>query len=259
MPEEVIETYTMTEQEVEEALADFDQKATKFHPNGWWTCMTCTEGIKCSTKEEALEVKKQKLATIPVAKKVAMKKVQEVVLTSSMSTKKPVGPPTTNVDPTPTGEMPDWEILMRTVDPKAFLCGAKPQPRSRRWSIHALAATCKREDPIALLEEMEKSGKVLGYFCPDVQCVIFYLKELRERMIDTCNDRCWKDARKDLADHPYPKVQGFRRFAYGKGYEMSTAFDLLDPNDAVYEKRCTWALANRTPILTKDWSEEKAA
>lgn len=144
----------------------------------------------------------------------------------------------------------DWEVLMQTIDPKAFLCGVKPAPRPRRWSLNAISAVVGR-DAREVLEEFKASKRVLGYYCPDVRCCVFYTTYLRDRMIDSSDSspdgkgvsieeqRVWKDVEKDLLQWD-KGVRGFRRFK--SPYGMQTPFDPEDKGDAAYQVLCEKAL-----------------
>jgi len=113
----------------------------------------------------------------------------------------------------------DWEVMMSVINPKST--------RPRRTSLHTLAYVLGRKDPLALAEEMRKSGKVVGYVCPDVKTPIFYLEKLCKLpgMIDTREAGIWDKLPAFFEKNPYPTVKGFRRFKggtwsggeYGKG------------------------------------------
>ena len=145
----------------------------------------------------------------------------------------------------------DWEVLMQTIDPRAFLCGVSPELRPRRWSINALADVVGR-DPKVILKEMQKSEKVLGYWCPDVNCCVFYMIYLRARMIDTSDSKpngkgvaikdqaVWDTVKADLKKFA-KGVRGFRRFDDKKPF-LDRAFDPEDKGDTQYEGLCMTAL-----------------
>lgn len=116
---------------------------------------------------------------------------------------------------------PAWEIMMEVMCPNI--------KRPRRTSLHTIATVLGHPDPLALAKEMQDSGKVLGYVCPDVKTPVFYLKKLRKHpgMIDTAVDEIWgnwvypKAGCNSLSDflkkNPYPLIKGFKRFGSG-GY-----------------------------------------
>lgn len=103
----------------------------------------------------------------------------------------------------------DWEVLFKIIDPATFKTWGYHRPR--RMSIHTAAAITGR-DATTLLKEMEESGKVAGYRCPDVSCVIFYLDELAAIMVDTRTAGCWKQALAQIESDPPGLVKGFARF-----------------------------------------------
>lgn len=113
---------------------------------------------------------------------------------------------------------PDWECVLETYDPNCFSYGASKETggRPRRCSLHTIAAVVGR-DPTIVAKEMEDSGLVVGYRCPDVQTLIFYLKRLANKpgMIDTRNAGVWKLVPEYLEKYPFPKIKGFRRFGGG--------------------------------------------
>lgn len=130
-------------------------------------------------------------------------------------------------------KMPSWEIVLRVINPKSS--------RPRRMSLHTLAYVLGKktsEEAQELANELEKSGKVVGYRCPDVQTLIFYLKDYAKNgikvtdpngltvtlngMIDTRIDGVWKMVPEYLKKYPFPKIKGFKRFAKGhwSGGEM---------------------------------------
>lgn len=132
--------------------------------------------------------------------------------------------------------MPDWEVVMRVINPK--------NKRPRRCSLHTLAHVTGR-DPLELAKEMQESKKVLGYRCPDVQTLIFYLVDLCKLpgMIDTRDAKVWTKVPALLEEYPYPKVKGFRRFAkstwtggtWGKGTQVKESSGMESPFE--YEDR----------------------
>lgn len=115
--------------------------------------------------------------------------------------------------------LPPWEIMLNVMCPKI--------KRPRRTSLHTLATVLGHPDPLALAKELEKSGKVVGYVCPDVRTPIFYLKSLSTHpgMIDTRNASIWgkwsypsqgcSSLKEFFEKNPYPKIKGFKRFANG--------------------------------------------
>lgn len=144
---------------------------------------------------------------------------------------------------------PAWEIVMETINPVKY----NGYNRPRRTSLHTLAYIAGYDDPLKLAKEMEKSGKVLGYVCPDVKTPIFYLKRLANLpgMIDTRDSRVWGKWRYPMAGaaslsdfvekNPFPQVKGFKRFAnggmwsggaYGKGKYIPASSAMSVP----YEK-----------------------
>lgn len=105
---------------------------------------------------------------------------------------------------------PDWMRVMRVLNPDGPNKG-----RPRRLSLHTLTAVCGR-DGGTILKEMEHSGKVVGYECPDVRTPIYYLIEEAKRpgMIDTRNEDCWERGRAWLAKYPTSEVKGFKKFPF---------------------------------------------
>jgi hypothetical protein len=111
--------------------------------------------------------------------------------------------------------------------------------RPRRTSIHTIAAVCGYKNITKLAAEMKKSGKVLGYKCPDVSAYIFYLKSLKNHpgMINTPSARVWDNLPAFFAKHPFPAVKGFKRFAsgswsggsYGVGKYVAGSSDMAVP------------------------------
>lgn len=113
---------------------------------------------------------------------------------------------------------PDWKVVLETYDPKCFSYGASEASggRPRRDSLHMIAS-CVNRDPLVIAKEMEASGEVCGYICPDVQTPIFYLDSLSKKpgMIDTRDAGVWKKIPDFVKNHPFPAVRGFRRHAQG--------------------------------------------
>jgi hypothetical protein len=121
-------------------------------------------------------------------------------------------------------EKKDWEKVMEVVQTEGPNKG-----RPRRLSIHTITALCGR-DGFEILKEMEESGKVVGYECPDVRTPIYYLLEKSKLpgMIDSRNANCWEKGRAWLKRYPTKDVKGFKRFPfmrfnakgkYGAGFE----------------------------------------
>lgn len=120
-------------------------------------------------------------------------------------------------------KMPAWEVVLNVLIPDGPKKG-----RPRRMSLHTLGYCIKATDLKALAKEMEASGKVVGYVCPDVQTPIFYLKSLAHMptMIDTRDERVWgkwgyptagaKSLGGFIKKNPYPEIKGFKRFAQGE-------------------------------------------
>lgn len=135
----------------------------------------------------------------------------------------------------------DWEVVMSVCNPNKSdgFGGGRP----RRMSIHTIAAMCKR-DPHVVLMEMRESGDVVGYSCPDVQCTIFYLKSMAKlpKMIDTRSDGCWDTALADLKAHPYPATKGFFRDADAREHGYAAKVPFI-PRDKAYEDAIKDALA----------------
>lgn len=106
-------------------------------------------------------------------------------------------------------QKPDWEVALSVVCPKI--------KRPRRTSLHTLATVLGRTNIFELAKEMEQSGKVLGYKCPDVQCLIFYLNDMIKcpGMIDTRDAKVWSQVEKFCTENPLETVKGFKRFAQG--------------------------------------------
>lgn len=151
-------------------------------------------------------------------------------------------------------KLTDWEVVLNCINPKST--------RPRRMSLHTLASVTGRTDIMELAKELEASGKVVGYRCPDVQALIFYLKDLCKLpgMIDTRNAGVWKMVPDFIKEHPFPKVKGFKRFAgaqwtggtYGKGEYIrnSPAMEFpFEPEDFPYARVVVKALedAGYTP------------
>lgn len=149
----------------------------------------------------------------------------------------------------------DWEVLMQTIDPAAARCGVERKPRPRRWSLNGLAAVTERP-PEVIADEMRLSGRVLGYYCPDVECCVFYLTYLRGRMIDSSdcrpadeNDersvpmdkqRVWSKVQRDILLFNTKGVRGFKRFSTNN--HLQEAFDKRDLGDQKYAILCSDAL-----------------
>lgn len=137
---------------------------------------------------------------------------------------------------------PAWEVVLETIDPKG-----KSGVRPRRMSLHTLSTILglkTREEVEELAKELQKSGKVLGYRCPDVKTLIFYLERYAKNgtvieqdgqkltlsgMIDTRNARVWDMVKENLDTYPYPQVRGFKRFA-GEKNAMPYPFEPDDFN-----------------------------
>lgn len=114
---------------------------------------------------------------------------------------------------------PAWEVMLGVINPE--------NNRPRRTSLHTIATMIGAKDPLKLAKEMKASNKVVGYVCPDVNTPIFYLKSMVKRggMIDSREPCVWGEwdyvaaGAASLQDffkkNPYPKVKGFKRFAYG--------------------------------------------
>lgn len=150
--------------------------------------------------------------------------------------------------------MPAWEVVLNVMCPKIG--------RPRRTSLHTLATVIGHPDPLKLGKELEKSGKVVGYVCPDVKTPIFYLKSLATHpgMIDTRDSGIWGKLSAFFEKHPYPATQGFKRFSegkwsggsYGKGTFIPAVSDMTYPYEAgdyEYARRVIKALkdAGYTP------------
>jgi hypothetical protein len=133
-----------------------------------------------------------------------------------------------------------WEVVMKVPNhnPKRY---GPVADRPNRFSIHTLAAVTG-EDPHLIVDQMEKSGNVVGYLCPDVGYVpIFYLVELRGLMTDTPDGKNpFTEARKSLKQYPYPQVKGFKRESMDEKYGMNVPFE---PSDYPYAKAIKKALA----------------
>lgn len=106
-------------------------------------------------------------------------------------------------------KMPAWEVMMRVINPKST--------RPRRTSLHTIATMIGHNDILALAKEIQDSGKVVGYRCPDVSALIFYLIDLCKLpgMIDTRRGDVWGMVPAFLKEQPFPKIKGFKRFANG--------------------------------------------
>jgi hypothetical protein len=140
-----------------------------------------------------------------------------------------------------TSKLPDWEVMLSVLSPTIN--------RPRRTSLHTLAAVLGRKDPQKLADEMRKSGKVVGYVCPDIQSPIFYLKSLRKHsgMIDTASANIWKEVPTYLEKHPFPKVKGFKRFAGGKWSKGSYGYGTYIANSSAMSvpfEKSDYAYAN---------------
>lgn len=155
---------------------------------------------------------------------------------------------------------PAWEIALSVISPTIN--------RPRRTSLHTLAAVIGHKNPLKLAKEMQKSGKVAGYICPDVGTPIFYLDKFSTHpgMIDDRDPKVWgKWTKWDKQDygagslteffkiHPYPKVKGFKRFANEKkigvdkwGYPIYKAESAMtipyEPSDYTYANEVIKAL-----------------
>jgi hypothetical protein len=153
-----------------------------------------------------------------------------------------------------TDRKPDWEVALSVVCPKI--------KRPRRTSLHTLATILGRKAILALAKELQASDKVVGYRCPDVQCLIFYLKDMTKcpGMIDTRDAKVWEKVEPFCKENPLTKVKGFKRFAqgtwsggsYGVGtYEKgSSAMSVpYEPDDFEYALKVCEALedAGYTP------------
>lgn len=103
----------------------------------------------------------------------------------------------------------DWEVMMSVVCPN--------KKRPRRTSFHTLATMLGREDILGLAKEMNESGKVWAYKCPDVRCYITYLDSMRgcPGMIHTPQKNWFDSFPAFLKEQPFPKIKGFKRFANG--------------------------------------------
>ena len=159
-------------------------------------------------------------------------------------------------------QIPDWEVMLSVINPD------QSRPRPRRTSLHTLAYVLGRKDPLALAKEMEASGKVLGYVCPDVKTPIFYLEKMvgLPTMIDTRDAKVWGTWRYPTAGaaslqefmekNPFPQVKGFKRFGNGNmGVGSPNAMPVpYEPADYPYARLIIKALteAGYTPGLTED-------
>jgi len=117
----------------------------------------------------------------------------------------------------PNNKKYDWQLVMETMCPKIH--------RPRRTSLHTLAAVTGR-DPKVIAKEMKDSDLVVGYRCPDVRTLIFYLKSLAKHpgMIDTRDPQVWTKINDILKEYPYPQVKGFQRFAGGGSSGMAVPY-----------------------------------
>ena len=122
----------------------------------------------------------------------------------------------------------DWELVMETNDRRCFSYGASAESngRPRRCSLHMLAAVTGRE-PEVIAKEMQESGLVAGYVCPDVKTPIFYLDRCSKLpgMIDTRTDTVWADIPKFLKQYPFSKYKGFKRFSSGNWADWKKPFE----------------------------------
>lgn len=154
---------------------------------------------------------------------------------------------------------PAWQVYMETICPKI--------KRPRRSSLHTICYVCGYDDPISVAEEMRKSGKVYGYRCPDVSCLIFYHESQlgRPTMIDTRDPSVWKKVEPFLKERPYPQYKGFKRFAqatwtggaYGKGKQIPANSGMsvpYEPDDYPYARAVIKALreAGYTPGISEE-------
>lgn len=113
----------------------------------------------------------------------------------------------------------DWFIVLGVLDPL--------KKRPRRTSLHTLATVTGRDDCKALAKEMEESGLVVGYRCPDVRTLIFYRKDMIScpGMIDTRDAKVFTMIDAILTEYPFPANRGFRRFAA----RANLAYGMPDP------------------------------
>lgn len=129
---------------------------------------------------------------------------------------------------------PDWEVALSVVCPKI--------KRPRRTSLHTLATVLGRKDILGLAKELEDSGKVVGYRCPDVRCLIFYLKNMTDRpgMIDTRDANVWGKVKAFCEENPLATVKGFKRFAQGTwsggSYGVGTYIEAKSAMNTPYEE-----------------------
>lgn len=139
-------------------------------------------------------------------------------------------------------KMPAWEVILRVINPDE-----RSGKRPRRTSLHTLAShmgLTTHDEIKALAKEMQTSGKVLGYRCPDVRTLIFYPLDYAKNgvevtdpngvtaklsgMIDTRDTGVWGRVDAILTEYPYPANRGFKRFSGGGSSGMSFSYEQQD-------------------------------
>lgn len=98
---------------------------------------------------------------------------------------------------------PDWKVALTTID---INCNCP-----RRFSINALCAVLGRDDPKALLKELEESNQVNVYFCNNVKSLVVAYAKAINLAITKIGDPGWKRFDEHLKEFPYPEVKGFTR------------------------------------------------
>lgn len=153
---------------------------------------------------------------------------------------------------------PDWMRMMKVVQTEGPNAG-----RPRRLGIHAITAICGR-DPLTILSEMEKSGKVNGYVCPDVRTPIYYLQEMSQcpGMVlgGSRQNECFKAGKEWIERYPVAKVKGFKRFPMYRFNEKTKMFE-PDPNHKCKgeKKPMTWGCPDECYPMSVPFGPEDAA
>lgn len=142
-----------------------------------------------------------------------------------------------------TEKLPDWEVMMSVLNIDG---------RPRRTSLHTLASMLGRTDLLKLAEEMQASGKVVGFYCGTVQCPVFFLRSMRDRpgMSQVIDNNIW-------GDWPYPQggvsslktfieanpsnIKGFKRYAW-RGNSRWLLKAPYESDDLTYAKKIRSAL-----------------
>lgn len=128
----------------------------------------------------------------------------------------------------------DWQVVL-----SCLFDGVRP----RRFSIHTIATMCER-DPLVILDEMEKSGKVFGFYCYTVKTPVFVLNTMKQVMgygsWDVSEPTAFIKAKEQLEAFPFPKYKGFYRYGGADPVVMECPFE---PDDKDYEEKVRKELA----------------